>query len=165
MPARCKPHCCRVRGKTPHIQNLAVGGVANPINLDAPNVLNLERLIVCKNTLLITWVILLNKFIKWILLFFAAYYPEWLKIGKGANYYLSVPELPINGNNTEFLLSGGYMEGVDFSTYRPIKDWKDQNLKDGIEESGKHAWYEDDEPLKPWEGFNSRPKYTGWDEK
>ena len=44
-----------------------------------------------------------------------------------------------------------------FSTYRPIKDWKDQNLKTAF---GKHAWYEDDEPLKPWEGL-TRPKYTG----
>ncbi|HGN0112517.1 TPA: hydrogenase 2 large subunit [Proteus mirabilis] len=149
-------------GKTPHIQNLAVGGVANPINLDAPNVLNLERLMYVKH-----FIDNLSDFIEQVYkvdtAIFAAYYPEWLKIGKGANYYLSVPELPINGNNTEFLLSGGYMEGVDFSTYRPIKDWKDQNLKDGIEESGKHAWYEDDEPLKPWEGL-TRPKYTGWDE-
>ncbi|MGL5304061.1 MAG: nickel-dependent hydrogenase large subunit, partial [Aeromonas sp.] len=31
-------------GKSPHIQNLAVGGVANPINLNAPSVLNLDRL-------------------------------------------------------------------------------------------------------------------------
>jgi hydrogenase large subunit len=30
-------------GKTPHIQNLAVGGVANPINLDSQSVLNMER--------------------------------------------------------------------------------------------------------------------------
>lgn len=30
--------------KTPHIQNLAVGGVANPINLDSPATLTLEKL-------------------------------------------------------------------------------------------------------------------------
>ena len=31
-------------GKTPHIQNLAVGGVANPINPDSQSTLTLERL-------------------------------------------------------------------------------------------------------------------------
>ncbi|MFU0083398.1 nickel-dependent hydrogenase large subunit, partial [Salmonella enterica] len=36
-------------GKTPHIQNLAVGGVANPINLDGLGVLNLERLMYIKS--------------------------------------------------------------------------------------------------------------------
>ena len=27
--------------------------------------------------------------------------------------------------------------------------------------SNKHAWYKDDEPLKPWEG-KTEPNYTGW---
>lgn len=36
-------------GKTPHIQNLAVGGMANPINLDAPAVLTMERLMYVKS--------------------------------------------------------------------------------------------------------------------
>ena len=36
-------------GKTPHIQNLAIGGVANPINLDSQSVLNLERLMFVKS--------------------------------------------------------------------------------------------------------------------
>ena len=31
--------------KTPHIQNLAVGGVANPINPDSQSTLTLERLL------------------------------------------------------------------------------------------------------------------------
>ena len=34
--------------KTPHIQNLAIGGVANPINLDSQAVLNQERLMFVK---------------------------------------------------------------------------------------------------------------------
>ncbi len=36
-------------GKSPHIQNLAVGGVANPINLDSIGTLNLERLMYIKS--------------------------------------------------------------------------------------------------------------------
>ena len=38
---------------------------------------------------------------------------------------------------------------------------KDEFVVKGIKESGKHAWYEDDEPLEPWAGL-TRPKYTGW---
>jgi hydrogenase large subunit len=34
--------------KTPHIQNLAVGGVANPIDADSPSALNMERLLYVK---------------------------------------------------------------------------------------------------------------------
>ncbi len=38
-------------GKTPHIQNLAVGGVANAINLDDPATLNMEKLYKVKDLL------------------------------------------------------------------------------------------------------------------
>lgn len=149
-------------GKTPHIQNLAVGGVANPINLDAPSVLNLERLMYIKY-----FIDRLGDFIEQVYkvdaVVIAAHYPEWLSLGKGADHYLSVPELPIDGKNQKFLLPGGYLENGDFSRYRPIETHQDKFLMDGIKESGKHAWYEDDEPLAPWEGL-TRPKYTGWQE-
>ena len=35
-------------GKTPHVQNMAVGGVTNSINLDSQSVLNMERLLYVK---------------------------------------------------------------------------------------------------------------------
>src|SRR3954447_579037 len=38
-------------GKTPNIQNLAVGGVANAINLDNPSTLNMEKLYMVKDLL------------------------------------------------------------------------------------------------------------------
>ena len=38
-------------GKTPNIQNLAVGGVANAINLDNPSTLNMEKLYRIKDLL------------------------------------------------------------------------------------------------------------------
>ena len=34
--------------KTPHIQNMAVGGVSNAINLDSPDTLNMEKLYLIK---------------------------------------------------------------------------------------------------------------------
>ncbi len=150
-------------GKSPHIQNLAVGGVANPINLDSPSVLNLERLMYVKS-----FIDRLGDFIEQVYkvdcAVFAAHYPQWLSQGKGADHYLSVPELPTDNKGGSFLLPGGYLENGDFAHYRPITRHDDAFLIKGIKESGKHAWYKDDEPLAPWEGL-TRPEYTGWQEE
>ena len=149
-------------GKTPHIQNLAVGGVANPINLDGIGVLNLERLMYVKS-----FIDRLGDFIEQVYKIDAAViasgYPEWLEVGQGAKNYMCMPELPMDGKNGSFLLPGGYLENSDFSTYRPITSHMDEYLINGIKESGKHAWYKEDEPLAPWEG-KTNPDYTGWDE-
>ena len=163
----CQRDCNRIvallGGKTPHIQNLAIGGVANPINLDAQSVLNLERLMFVKSC-----INRLNDFVTQVYrvdaAIIAAYYPEWLNLGKTSGNYLSVPEYPIDGDNSKFVLTGGYIENFDISTFRPITQQKDEFVVKGIKESGKHAWYEDDEPLEPWAGL-TRPKYTGWQDE
>lgn len=149
-------------GKTPHIQNLAIGGVANPINLDSAAVLNMERLMYVKSCIdrLSDFI---NQVYKVDTAVIAAYYPEWLNYGETSRNYLAVPEFPIDADNSEFLLSGGYIEDGDMSTFQRIDEQKSDFVIKGIKESGKHAWYEDDEPLEPWEGL-TRPKYTGWDE-
>lgn len=163
----CQRDCNRIvallGGKTPHIQNLAIGGVANPINLDSQSVLNLERLMFVKSC-----IDRLNDFITQVYrvdaAIIAAYYPEWLNLGKTSGNYLSVPEYPIDGDNSKFALTGGYIENFDISSFRPITQQKDEFVVKGIKESGKHAWYEDDEPLEPWAGL-TRPKYTGWQDE
>ena len=163
----CQRDCNRIvallGGKTPHIQNLAIGGVANPINLDAQSVLNLERLMFVKSC-----IDRLNDFVTQVYrvdaAIIAAYYPEWLNLGKTSGNYLSVPEYPIDSDNSKFVLTGGYIENFDISTFRPITQQKDEFVVKGIKESGKHAWYEDDEPLEPWAGL-TRPKYTGWQDE
>lgn len=163
----CQRDCNRIvallGGKTPHIQNLAIGGVANPINLDSQSVLNLERLMFVKSC-----IDRLNDFVTQVYrvdaAIIAAYYPEWLNLGKTSGNYLSVPEYPIDGDNSKFVLTGGYIENFDISSFRPITQQKDEFVVKGIKESGKHAWYEDDEPLKPWAGL-TRPKYTGWQDE
>ena len=163
----CQRDCNRIvallGGKTPHIQNLAIGGVANPINLDSQSVLNLERLMFVKSC-----IDRLNDFVTQVYrvdaAIIAAYYPEWLNLGKTSGNYLSVPEYPIDGDNSKFVLTGGYIENFDISTFRPITQQKDEFVVKGIKESGKHAWYEDDEPIEPWAGL-TRPKYTGWQDE
>lgn len=163
----CQRDCNRIvallGGKTPHIQNLAIGGVANPINLDSQSVLNLERLMFVKSC-----IDRLNDFVTQVYrvdaAIIAAYYPEWLNLGKTSGNYLSVPEYPIDSDNSKFVLTGGYIENFDISTFRPITQQKDEFVVKGIKESGKHAWYEDNEPLEPWAGL-TRPKYTGWQDE
>ena len=150
-------------GKSPHIQNLAVGGVANPINLDAPSVLNLERLMYVK-----MFIERLGEFIEQVYkvdaAIIAANYPEWLSLGEGAKHYLSVPELPTDAKGGSFLLPGGYIENGDMANYRLITSHQDEWLIDGIAESCKHSWYKDDAILKPWEG-KTEPNYTGWQDE
>ena len=81
--------------KTPHIQNLTVGGVANAIDLDSASALNMDRLEMIR--------VLLDEVVQFInQVYFvdvcavAAMYPEWFKIGSGVNNYLAVPDLPLD---------------------------------------------------------------------
>jgi hydrogenase large subunit len=145
-------------GKTPHIQNLAVGGVANAINLDSEAVLNMERLLAIK-----AWLDKLDQFVKSVMLVdvptVAAFYPEWLGYGSGITNYLAVPEMPQDSTGTEYLLPGGYLLGGDVNSFKPIKTQSDPYLVQGVKESSKHAWYQGDAPLHPWEG-QTEPNYT-----
>lgn len=150
-------------GKSPHIQNLAVGGVANPINLDGLGVLNLERLMYIK-----TFIDRLEDFVEQVYkvdtAVIAAFYPEWLTMGKGAVNYLSAPEFPTDAQNGSFLFPGGYIANGDLATRREITSHSDEYLIKGIQESAKHAWYKDEEPQAPWEG-TTVPAYTGWQDE
>jgi hydrogenase large subunit len=150
-------------GKTPHIQNLAVGGVANPINLDGLGVLNLERLMYIK-----TFIDRLADFVEQVYkvdtAVIAAFYPEWLSQGKGAVNYLSAPEFPTDAQNGSFLFPGGYIADGDLSAWREITSHHDEYLIKGIQESAKHAWYKDEAPQAPWEG-TTIPDYTGWQDE
>jgi hydrogenase large subunit len=80
-------------GKSPHIQNVAVGGVSNSINHDAPSVLNIERLMLIKG-----FIDKLEQFIKSTDLVdvpaVGAFYLDWAGVGGGVNNYLTVPDCP-----------------------------------------------------------------------
>ena len=101
-------------GKTPHIQNLAVGGVANPINLDGLGVLNLERLMYIKS-----FIDKLSDFVEQVYkvdtAVIAAFYPEWLTRGKGAVNYLSVPEFPTDSKKEDLALYLKETQGVEIN--------------------------------------------------
>ncbi len=145
-------------GKSPHIQNVAVGGVSNSIGHDAPSVLNIERLMLIKG-----FIDKLDHFIKSTYMTdvpaIGAFYLDWAGIGGGVNNYLTVPDCPVDTAGTEFLLPGGYIDNADLATMKPITTFGDAYFRDGVAESSKHAWYKGDAALHPWDG-ETEPDYT-----
>jgi hydrogenase large subunit len=145
--------------KTPHIQNLAVGGVSNPINLDSQSTLSLERLSYIKGL-----IDELAQFIEQVYLVdvaaIGAFYADWTAYGAGVKTYLSVPEMPLDTMGTEFELPGGYITDGDLASFRPITSFQDSFFESGVEESSKHAWYESGNgALHPYDG-ETVPQYT-----
>jgi hydrogenase large subunit len=146
--------------KTPHIQNLAVGGVTNSINPDNQAVLNMERLQYIK-----TLMDSLEGFIRHVYMVdvaaVAAYNADWLAYGAGVKNYLSVPEFPTDSKGTQFLTPGGYIPNADFGKFKQITSFGDDFFGKGVKESIKHSWYEGDWTRHPYEE-DTVPKYTDW---
>ncbi len=146
--------------KTPHIQNLAVGGVSNPIAVDSQSVLTVDRLMAIK-----TQIDKLADFVNKVYLIDVAavgsVYADWTGYGAGVMNYLSAPDFPIDTKGTEFMYPGGYIPGGDLAKYQPIKSFGDDFLGKGVEELVKHSWYSYtvDGPLHPYKG-ETKPQYT-----
>ena len=144
--------------KTPHIQNLAVGGVTNPINPDSQSTLTLERLYYLK-----TIIDEVGEFIENVILVdvavVGAFYADWTGHGAGVTNYLSVPDMPMDPKGTDFVLPGGYIPGGDIAKFTPISSYQDEFFKYGIKESIKHSWYDGFWNKHPWEE-ETVPYYT-----
>lgn len=147
--------------KTPHIQNLAVGGVSNPIATDSGSVLTIERLMQIKECIDKIGAFLHNCYFVDVAAI-AAHYPEWLSMGAGINDFLSTPDLPTDTKGTQFMMPGGYIQNGNISAFRRISKFGDSYLADGVAESVKHSWYtykHGDAELKPWKG-ETTPAYS-----
>ena len=148
--------------KSPHIQNVAVGGVSNALSLDSQSVLTMERLLAVKE-----WMIKLDDFVKNVYLIdvaaIGAFYADWTKVGRGITVYLCVPDIPLDGKGTQFALPGGYIEGGKLESFKPIKSFNDKYFMDGVSEAVKHSWYNykdgDGASLHPYKG-ETTPNYT-----
>ncbi|MBI2389157.1 MAG: nickel-dependent hydrogenase large subunit [Deltaproteobacteria bacterium] len=148
-------------GKTPHVQNIAVGGVANPIALDSPSALSIERLLAVKEA-----IDELKRFVQQVynvdVAAVAALYPEWTKLGKGVTHYLSCPEYPLDEKGTRFETPGGYIEDGRLESFKPIATFGDALLGLNVAESVKHSWYQGGKgPLHPYKG-QTVAEYTGF---
>lgn len=153
--------------KSPHIQNVAVGGVANPLALDSQSVLTMERLLAVKE-----WIGKLDDFVKNVYLVdvaaIGAFYPEWTQVGRGITDYLCVPDIPLDGKGETFAIPGGHIAGGDLSTFKAINTFNDQYFLDGVSEAVKHSWYDykagNDKSLHPYEG-ETTPNYTDFQDE
>ena len=147
-------------GKTPNIQNLAVGGVANAINLDNQATLNMTKLYMLKDLLMEV-----NDFVKQVYLpdviAIGSMYPDWLGYGAGVTNYLAVPDLPLDTKGTRFDLPGGTIMGGDLGTYKAFSGFEDPYFRDNVSESIAHAWYDGDWSRHPYEE-DTVPKFTGF---
>ncbi len=149
-------------GKTPNIQNLAVGGVANAINLDNQSTINMSTLFQIKNLL-----DEMHDFIKHVYLTdvcaVGAMYPEWLGHGAGVTNYLAVPDLPLDSAGTKFDLPGGTIMNGDLGTFKAITNFKDKYFADNVVEGIAHSWYQGDWERHPYEE-DTIPNYAEYDE-
>ena len=149
-------------GKTPNIQNLAVGGVANAINLDSPSALNMEKLYKVKSLLDEVSAFVTQAYISDVCAI-GGMYAEWLKYGAGVTNYLAVPDLPTDAKATQFSLPGGTIMNGDIGTVRPIKSFQDPYFRENVTESIAHSYYKGDWQKHPY-AEDDVPAYNAWDE-
>ncbi len=150
-------------GKTPHIQNLAVGGVANAINLDDPATLNMEKLYRVKDLLAETAAFVQQVYLPDVCAI-GAKYPEWLRHGAGVVNYLAVPDLPLDGAGSRFALPGGTIFDGKLETLKPIASFRDDYFRQNVSESIARSFYEGDWSRHPWDE-ETRPKPAAFDPK
>jgi hydrogenase large subunit len=144
--------------KTPNIQNLAVGGVANAINLDNEATLNMSRLYMIKDLLDEVAAFVQQVYVPDVCAI-GGMYPEWLGYGAGVKNYLAVPDLPLDTKGTTFDLPGGTIFDGKFTTFKAIESFNDSYFKDNVQESIAHAWYDGDWSRHPFDE-ETVPKYT-----
>jgi hydrogenase large subunit len=137
-------------GKTPNIQNLAVGGVANAINLDNPSTLNMEKLYMIKDLLAEVTAFVQQVYVPDVCAI-GAMYPEWLKYGAGITSYLAVPDLPLDGKGTKFDLPGGTIFDGNLETLKPIVSFQDPYFRENVSESIARSYYEGEWQKHPWD--------------
>ncbi|MBU0481403.1 MAG: nickel-dependent hydrogenase large subunit [Proteobacteria bacterium] len=144
--------------KSPHIQNLAVGGVSNPINPDSQSTLTLERLFYIKEL-----IDEIGAFINDVYMVdvsaVGAFYADWTQYGAGVTNYLSVPDMPQDTTGTLFDLPGGYIPNGDVGKFENIDSFGADLFKNNVKESVKHSWYEGEWDRHPWEE-ETVPKYA-----
>ncbi|OFV79693.1 MAG: hydrogenase 2 large subunit [Acidobacteria bacterium RBG_13_68_16] len=147
--------------KTPNIQNLAVGGVANPINLDNQSAINMEKLFMMKGLLEEVRDFVQQVYVPDVAAIGAMYAP-WLGYGAGVTNYLAVPDLPLDTKGTKFDLPGGTIFDGDLAGVKTINSFQDPYFRDNVSESIAHAWYQGDWDRHPFDE-DTVPNYTDFD--
>ncbi len=147
-----------IGGKSPHIQNMSVGGVTTAINLNNETTLNMERLYWMKQLMEEVRGFIQQVYLPDVIAI-GALYKNWLAYGAGVTNYLAVPDMVLNTAGTEFDLPGGTIMNGDFSTVKLITSFHDKYFRDNVKESIAHAWYDGDWSRHPYEE-DTVPRYT-----
>jgi hydrogenase large subunit len=147
--------------KTPNIQNLAVGGVANAINLDNEATLNMTKLYQVKSLLAEVARFVEQVYIPDVVAI-GSMYPEWLGYGAGVTNYLAVPDLPLDAAGTEFDLPGGTIVDGDVNTVKTFSGFGDPEFEANVSESIARAWYDGDWTRHPYDE-DTVPSYSEYD--
>ncbi|PLY07559.1 MAG: hydrogenase 2 large subunit [Arcobacter sp.] len=138
-------------GKQPHPQSLTVGGVTCIMDLMDPSRMG-EYLTKYKEVA----DFIQNAYYADVVMAGAAYAKEPSVTSEaGTMNFMSHKEMQLN--RTEFLFDTGIIMNGDLSKVHPINE-------DLITEEATHSWYEDNEPLHPYDG-KTNPKYTGMHER
>lgn len=144
--------------KNPHPQTFLTGGMAVPVDPNAQNALNADKLMMIRQ-----WLVQAMEFVEKVyipdLLAVAPFYLEWAKYGAGVQNYLTFGDFPTaEGQRREdYWLKPGYVRKGEFPNAAQPK-------AQGIAEYVTHSWYRysagDDKGLLPWKG-ETEPHYTG----
>lgn len=139
-----------ISGKTPHIQNLSVGGVTAALNPDSAAALNVERLYRVKEL-----VEEVRTFIHQVYLpdvaAVGALYKDWLAFGKGVTNYLAMPDMVLDTKGESFDLPGGVIMNGDLAGNRAFTGFNDPFFKDNVSECIARSWYDGDWTKHPYE--------------
>jgi hydrogenase large subunit len=154
-------------GKTPNIQNLAVGGVANAINLDSEAALNMNKLYMIRDLLEEVVTFISQVYIPDVCAI-GGLYADWLQYGAGVTNYLAVPDLPLDSEGTAFDLPGGTLFDRKPETFKPISSFQDPYFRENVTESIAHSYYDGNWRKHPWneetipnpEDFDPDKKYS-----
>jgi quinone-reactive Ni/Fe-hydrogenase large subunit len=134
-------------GKQPHPQSLTVGGVTCVMDLLDPSRMG-EYLVKYKEVANF----IEHAYYADVLMAAGAYINEpSVTAQAGTMNFMSHKEMQLN--RSEYLFDTGIILDGDLSKVYPINE-------DLITEEATHSWYEDDEPLHPYDG-KTNPKYTG----
>ena len=134
-------------GKQPHPQSLTVGGVTCVMDLLDPSRMGEYLTLFKKGVEFIE-----NAYEADVIMVASAYKnePSVTQIA-GVKNFMSHKEMQLNRN--EFLFDTGIIYDMDLSKVFDINE-------DLITEEATHSWYENNEPLHPYDG-KTNPKYTG----
>ena len=134
-------------GKQPHPQSLTVGGVTCVMDLLDPSRMGEYLTLFKKGVEFIE-----NAYEADVIMVASAYKnePSVTQIA-GVKNFMSHKEMQLNRN--EFLFDTGIIYDMDLSKVFEINE-------DLITEEATHSWYENNEPLHPYDG-KTNPKYTG----